>query len=333
MIINSDKMKDIDRYLSILQYYIQKRNARNLYDINIECEDFMCNLLNILYDVNLVNLNYSQKNTPSIDLGDEDREICFQITTTNTSKKIKNTLDKFEKNKLYNKYSEIYILILGKKIDYRNDFQYANFDFDKNKNIIDLNDLVVLINQKKDRKINNIHVYLVKNIRIFDDEGKINYEEYITIPQYKEGKNYESFMACTGTNINSKEEVDIILKDINFFIQRLIDLEYNTRIFINLIIENREKAYKKHDYTIFFSRINLGKKISISHNDFNNELALLIQKKIIAPYEYTDEDYDILQIWDNEGNWNILYWVADFCEKEGRDLKKIIIGLDFTELD
>lgn len=333
MIINSEKIKDISRYLAILQYYIQKRNAIGLYNINIESEDLFCGMLNILYDVNLVNLNYAQKNTPSIDLGDEDREICFQITTTNTSQKIKSTLDKFEENKLYNKYSEIYILILGQKSNYKSDFKYDKFNFNKNKNIIDLNDLIVLINQKKDKKVNNIHDYLWKNIKVFDDEGVIDYNEYITTPQYKAGQNYECFMKYSGTNTNDKEEVDRILNDINFFIQRLVDLEINTRTFINLIIEIREKKYKENDYTIFFSRINLRKKIDINSTYFNNEVMLLVQKEIIVPCEDAYEDYDILQIWDKEYDWNILYWVVEFCEKEGKDLKKIIIDLDFTELD
>jgi len=90
-------IEDITTSLSFIIANIERFNNLNLYDLNIHSEDFFCKLLNIIYDLNLKNLNLKDKNTPSIDLGDNDKKICYQITSTNDSTKIKETIIKFEK--------------------------------------------------------------------------------------------------------------------------------------------------------------------------------------------------------------------------------------------
>ena len=121
---------EIDRYLSSLQAYIKMQNKNGTFDINKYSEDFICELLNLTYGFELINLNSIHKNYPAIDLGDEKAGICIQVTATNSSQKIKNTLEKFKKEKLYESFNEIDIFILGDKKNYNNkDFIYPEFDF------------------------------------------------------------------------------------------------------------------------------------------------------------------------------------------------------------
>ena len=48
----------IEEKLNFLAYRIEKRGKINLLDLNIHSETFFAELFNILYDYNLVNLNY-----------------------------------------------------------------------------------------------------------------------------------------------------------------------------------------------------------------------------------------------------------------------------------
>ncbi|WP_028487596.1 SMEK domain-containing protein [Thiothrix lacustris] len=46
-------------------------------DINKNSEDFLCQLLNKIYNLKLIYANRLVSNYPVIDLGDEDSRICF----------------------------------------------------------------------------------------------------------------------------------------------------------------------------------------------------------------------------------------------------------------
>lgn len=55
------------------------QNRNGLFDINKYCEDVFCGLLNIVYDLNLNNLNCIAYNFPATDLGDYNKRICFRV--------------------------------------------------------------------------------------------------------------------------------------------------------------------------------------------------------------------------------------------------------------
>lgn len=50
----------IESRLTWLSYRVTTRGALNMYDINIHCENFYMNLLNLLFGWNLVNVNTTQ---------------------------------------------------------------------------------------------------------------------------------------------------------------------------------------------------------------------------------------------------------------------------------
>ena len=86
-------------------------------------------------------------NFPAIDLGDEETGIAYQITSTPSSQKIKNTLRKFAEHKLHEKYDHLIIYILTEK---QKRYQGRGFDeiiqgkftFDKENDIHDYQDLL-----------------------------------------------------------------------------------------------------------------------------------------------------------------------------------------------
>lgn len=154
-------LKNIADSLALLSSQVSVRNAINLYDINIVAESFYSELLNLIEDLNLKNVNTIKKNAPGIDLADEGNRISIQVTSDNTSDKIKHTIAEFLLNKSYEKYDRLIILILTNKKRYSTVFDTdGKFSFDKNNDIWDVNDLIKKVNALPIEKLKAINDFL-----------------------------------------------------------------------------------------------------------------------------------------------------------------------------
>ncbi|MGN9164985.1 SMEK domain-containing protein [Tissierellaceae bacterium HCP3S3_D8] len=154
-------LKSICDNIALLSHQVEMRNAINLYDINIVAEDFYSGLLNSIYDYHLINLNTIEKNAAAIDLADKDAKISVQVTSDNSSIKIKDTIDKFIDNKYYETYNRLIILILTRKKKYTTIFDTKSlFDFDKDSDIIDCGDLIKEVKKKKTGDLERIFDFL-----------------------------------------------------------------------------------------------------------------------------------------------------------------------------
>ena len=87
-------------------------NDRDYFDENKEAEFFFRKPLSLLFDANVTNANSEQRNFPGIDLADKKEGICFQITSTNTKKKVQHTLDEFLEHKLDDDFDRLIVLIV-----------------------------------------------------------------------------------------------------------------------------------------------------------------------------------------------------------------------------
>ena len=128
---------------------IKAAKAMDRIDINRVSENVLVPLLSEIYEhKDLRNLNVSEGSYfPAIDLGDKKTGIAYQITSTPDSKKIKDTLQKFVKHKLYEKYDHLIIYILTEKQKrYRgrgfDEIIQGKFTFDKENDIRDYQDLL-----------------------------------------------------------------------------------------------------------------------------------------------------------------------------------------------
>ena len=94
------------------------------------------------------NLNISnQKNFPSIDLADFKNRVGIQISSTSTTQKVTDTLDKFVKHSLHEYFDVVYILFISDKQktypeDKINNIASPYLQFDVKEHILDNSDLV-----------------------------------------------------------------------------------------------------------------------------------------------------------------------------------------------
>ena len=201
-------MKQLQLIHTITDLLIQASNEvkdkgnLKLYDINQISEDVLIPILNIVFDTNLINLNTVKANYPGIDLatdehitiGNTEKRIAFQITSTNSIEKIKKTLKGYVDYKLYEKFDEIYIYnLIEKQAGYQNasivevaKIVDNKFTFDLSKNIIDRINLNANINTltpiSKIETICNLledqFIYRKKSLlslEIWESDGKIGY--------------------------------------------------------------------------------------------------------------------------------------------------------------
>lgn len=122
-------LKTIAENLALLSREVSILNAVNLYDINIIAEDFFPGLLNLIYGYELKNANHLEKNAPAIDLIDRKNRIAVQVTSDNSSTKIRHTIAEFNKNQAYHLYDRLVVLILTQKKKYSSDFDTQGLFF------------------------------------------------------------------------------------------------------------------------------------------------------------------------------------------------------------
>lgn len=156
---------------------VESRNSLNYYDINISSEYFFIPLLNQVFDCNLQNLNTEEKNAAAIDLYDTNGKIAIQVTSNSSSDKIHNTLKKYRKNKLYEKYQRLIVIVIVRSHSYRADFNKdteGKFTFSKSNDIITINSLIKVISSLDIEKIDSIQKYLEYQMDTLLDKTQVS---------------------------------------------------------------------------------------------------------------------------------------------------------------
>ena len=97
--------------LTSLERKIELRGSLNLRDINYHCENFYRDLLNIVYELNLINLNSESNNQDTIDLADKKAKKAYQVTASVTRAKVSKTLKGFNE-KYTSDYTELFVLFI-----------------------------------------------------------------------------------------------------------------------------------------------------------------------------------------------------------------------------
>ena len=210
-------LKNIAENLALLSREVSILNAVNLYDINIIAEDFFPGLLNLIYGYELKNANHLEKNAPAIDLIYQKNRIAVQVTSDNSSTKIKHTIEEFNKSQAYHLYDRLVVLILTQKKKYSSNFDTQGlFSFEKARDIWDVEKLIKDIRELETAQIKNVSDYLSEElynkyysvretqagevdtiidlIEYISQHRKVNKDRETTVdPEYKIYKRFKNF--------------------------------------------------------------------------------------------------------------------------------------------
>lgn len=160
---------------------VGKENILGLFDSNRTAQDFYCDFLKLLCNYekleDLDKLN-DTTNYSAIDLGDSAERLAIQISSDNSSTKIKDTLAAFKKAELYNNYDRLIVLIIGKKQAYTTTFPTkCSLTFDPAKDIWDDDTLVRLINKINDEKLEQVDEFLERKLADYKNPDHLLYED------------------------------------------------------------------------------------------------------------------------------------------------------------
>lgn len=106
-------IRKINEWLSRLQNFVTLNGVAGKSDFSGSAEDFFCDVINKIYNLELINLNLEEFNFPAIDLGDKAAKICYQVTAVGSSAKLKHTIEKFKKYQLGKDYNHLVMLIIS----------------------------------------------------------------------------------------------------------------------------------------------------------------------------------------------------------------------------
>ncbi|MCR5523966.1 MAG: SMEK domain-containing protein [Clostridia bacterium] len=155
---------------------VESNNTLNYYDVNISSESFFIPLLNLIFDCNLSNINFEERNATAIDLVDNSGGIAIQVTSDSSANKIHNTIKKFIKNKLYEKYHRIIFVVIVRSHNYQADFSKdtaGKINFSKSNDIITIESLIKAISALDIEKIDDIYHYLEYQLGTLLDKSKV----------------------------------------------------------------------------------------------------------------------------------------------------------------
>lgn len=169
MLTRQDYIGKITDTFALLETSFRNRILLNLYDSNIISEDFFAGLLNIIYDLNLSNINNTKKNSASVDLVDETKRVAYQVTSTNTQAKAQNTVNSFIKHKLKKKFDTLRIVLLKSKLPKYLPFTNGSQVNFTDKNIIDFKDLIADIKNLNITKLQQICDFLAKEVKYYNE--------------------------------------------------------------------------------------------------------------------------------------------------------------------
>ena len=240
MIKKKDIYDKIVHELSVYANDIEAKAENNLLDDNVFSEDFIKDLLNICMGWNLINLNTDKNRFPGIDLGDKERRIGVQVTSTKTSKKISDSLDKIVSNNVDMNYNEIYFFILGRKQDsYSVDFtKYETLDCSEN-NIWDVSDIIAWCAHYDSIHIEQVWNIIKREIVMEDEKSGIPIEIKKGILELKNAihKVFEVSNQLIQTHYASEEYLDESNKSLGELDKMLPYLDENTYITCKEVLE------------------------------------------------------------------------------------------------
>lgn len=161
-----DIISHINCMLGCLENYIAIENSQGFTDINVACENLILGMMNIVYDYNLENYNSKKHiaNAKGIDLIDNKRKICVQVSSNHKITKLKDTIENIKKIEYLNDYHLFFFALVNKANNLRNykpdNEESLKFKFNANKDIIDFHSFSLDIERMSEYKKHALNAFL-----------------------------------------------------------------------------------------------------------------------------------------------------------------------------
>ncbi|WP_019657958.1 SMEK domain-containing protein [Variovorax atrisoli] len=316
--------------LSVLRFMVKSLSKRGKTDLNRDCESFFATVLNLVYGYALKNVNEESLNEAAIDLADEGRKLCVQVTATSDSGKIKKTIETFNKHKLYEKYQELRFLMLVDKKKYTTAFETNDhFTFDHKAHVHDIDDVLA--------KAESLDLEQMKALSDFIDKQlpsvshALEPDSLLASAEQNDGKPPKTAARYLRETIGNEEEREWA-EDFGSLLElhkQLMALSRNQREVISYMFEHGGGS--QFGYRIAISIQTLQQRLKIDANEMHDYYRSLNNANLV---DVDDEDrpqkFELTH--RLRGSRNDAFWMLkDFLTAD--EAKRLIVDCDFSVLD
>lgn len=332
------KLTAISDNLAIIAHSVSLSNTISHFDINQDLVDFFIYLLDMKLKTNLIDANYIEKNYPAIDLIDKQNRIAVQVTSSDDSKKKKETYKKFIKHNLESDYDIVYMFLLKTRGN-KNIPEENGKPLEKMK-IIDFDDLFEFINTLEIKILDTI-IKHIDNGLIYDDPSrkpkfKIGAEIKLDL-QNISGFLYKSEQFTHGVDVES--DIEISRKTYEKLFNKINKLSKGAKEFLVFIIMKSDNLHNNHDcksYCILESYL-----INEYNDTYKSYLDELIGSQLVfVEHEYFPRNSDCSQIAyaayfkdDLNSGMNAFAFLIDYLKYDVVKVNDVLVLLNFDNLN
>lgn len=292
MLLKQNIINNISKILDSLGNNISISNPQGYTDINVACENLVLRMMNIVYDYNLENYNSKKNiaNAKGIDLLDEKRMLCVQVTSENTKRKLRKTIEKINETPSLRGY-RLKFFILKQKADNLqksqiNTTEHDIFSFDAKEDIIDFNRFCSDLNNLSIDKIQSLNDFLCSWFGNDSFNTKINNINLQT--HYEKPEDYYPREISIASNNDSSIEKYIHPK--KYKPHRLIEyiqnkvVDYTGQYWLLIAAGQTGKTYEVKNLAFLLSQTDDVFPVVYEAKNFKDR-----NKKIDIPFYYSEE--------------------------------------------
>jgi hypothetical protein len=329
-IVRETIIKKLAERFATLSNVVSIQNKSGLNDINKSAERLFIDVLNLIYHLNLRDMNEIQANYPAIDLGDYNSRICFQVTSESSNSKFKKTVDKYKNKGLDKHFDKLCFLIIS------NTDKCSLTDKEVETSVININDLAIQAFSLNDQDLQYLDSYLDTNL-----VSRIETRSSILPPQIISSFNTPEPTAFIKHLCIENEDVYIneLKADLKSFTQKLLSLTEHQKEFLYYIVSQGQyplnsigRGYSEHTVCIPTTQIEQ------TFGDYGKQLfdSLKAMDLVYLNDEYDPQNDDrfitALEVYYNgiSEDLNLFSSFKSFCNGNNLLLHKIIVGCDLS---
>lgn len=180
-----DVKTDIRRRLAVLVADISMSGKKNLHDVNVYSEGFIGELLNLVWGLELKDLNtYAEVNFPGIDLGDQTNSVCIQVTSSPRREKIRKTIAKYLDENHSSTYADLrFVFLCLEKPDITKPIKRQDeLSFSLENQLYNADDLLTEIFKLPTDKLTEVYEWLKEHVKL--DETDPSTVEAVILKKY-----------------------------------------------------------------------------------------------------------------------------------------------------